>query len=354
LRRPSSRRLVLIVSAVAAVAALAGVAVAGSGGDDEGSGGDRAGGGSSPSSTVPRPDDGVDVAEACRNDADTANGTAVRGEWPADATTGPEVGGHDEDFLSPSGVDGRWRITEDGTVVDATYHHGVIEVAADDVTIRNTVVCGVGDHIIVNRGENLMIEDSIVRGERGGVQDAETGTPCQAAVAFGDYTIRRSEITHCNDGLKVGGVVEVHDSWFHDMYTNRFGNGAGTHNDTIQQSDSPLPRFVFEGNAAYQDPCTSNRHFQLAPVDRQPPTEVLRISGNFFYGINGFNLDRGFTVDDGEIVDNTFAGSADRGPFNGLLYSGDGMSSTTTSGNVYESGEPADENPGSTYQCAPD
>jgi hypothetical protein len=354
LRRPSSRRLVLIVSAVAAVVALVGVVVVLAGGDEERSGSDRGGGGTNPSSTVPRPDDGVDVAEACRNEADTANGTAVRDEWPTDGTTGPEVGGHDEDFLSPSGVDGRWRVTEDGTVIDGKYHHGIIEVAADDVTIRNSVVCGTGPHIVLSRGSDLVIENSIVRGERGGVQDPETGTPCQAAVAFGNYTIRRSEITDCNDGLKIGGVVEVQDSWFHDMYTNRFGNGAGTHNDTVQQGDSPLPRFVFEGNSAYQDPCTSNRHFQLAPVERQPATALLRITGNFFYGINGFNLDRGFTVDEGEIADNTFAGSANRGPFNGLLYAGDGMSSTTTSGNVYETGEPADENPGSSYECVPD
>jgi hypothetical protein len=361
LRRLLGRRLVLIVSAVGVIAALVGVAVALAARDDGGAGdgggersaGEPAGEGTTSPSTVARPDDGVDVDAACRNEADTANGTAVRDEWPTDATTGPEAGGHDEDFLSPSGVDGKWTITEDGAVIDGKYHHGIVEIDADDVTIRNSVICGVGPHIVLSSGRNLVIENSIVRGERDGVQDAETGTPCQAAVAFGNYTIRNSEITDCNDGLKIGGVVEVYDSWFHDMYTNRFGNGAGTHNDTVQQGDAPLPRFVFEGNSAYQDPCTSNRHFQLAPVERQPATELLEISRNFFYGINGFNLDRGFTVDEGEIVDNTFAGSASRGPFNGLLYAGDGMDSTNMSGNVYESGEPADENPGSRYTCVP-
>jgi hypothetical protein len=312
-----------------------------------------------PPPATPPPANGAPVADGCQNETATAAGvtasaneTGVRGQWPTDATTGPEVAGYNESSLPRSGVNGMWRITEDGTVIDGKFHHGIIEVQADNVTIRNSVICGVGPHIVLNRGQNLVIENSIIRGERGaGVDDPETGTPCQASVAFGNYTIRRSEITNCNDGVKVANVVEIHDSWFHDMYTNRFGNGAGTHNDTVQMADSAMPRFIFQGNSAYQDPCTSNRHFQLAPIDGPKTAGVMRIVDNFFYGINGFNLDRGLTVADGLISGNTFAGSASRGPFNRLLYTGDGMDSVTRSGNVYESDEPANANPGSSYQC---
>jgi hypothetical protein len=307
---------------------------------------------SEPPTTVAPPAGGVGVTSSCGTEAVAANSTSVRSGWPTDATTGPEVAGYDEDRLPPSGASGTWTITEDGTVVDGKYHRGVVVVEADDVTIRNSVVCGVGSHIIRNNGQNLVIENSIIRGERGaGTVDSTTGTPCQAAVAFGNYTIRSSEITYCNDGVKVANAVEITDSWFHDMYTNRFGGGAGTHNDTVQMADSTLTRFVFEGNSAYQDPCTSNRHFQLAPVSGPKTAGVLRIADNFFYGINGFNLDRGLTVADGLISGNTFAGSADSGPFHGLLYSGDGMDSVARSGNVYESNQPADTNPGSGYQC---
>jgi hypothetical protein len=300
---------------------------------------------------VAPPEDGVRVDAACRNETDTANGTAVRDEWPADATTGPEVAGHDEDLLSPSGATGKWTITDDGKVIDAVYHNGIIEVRADNVTIRNSVICGSGNHLVLNRGQNLVIENSIIRGERGAVQDARTGTPCQAAVAFGNYTIRKSELSGCNDGVKASGVSEIHDSWFHDNYANRFGGGAGTHNDTVQSVSGPMPRLIFEGNSAYQDACTSNRHFQLAPTEPQPPIDVLRIEDNFFYGINGINLDRGSRAVEGVMRGNTFAGSAARGPFNRLLYSGDGMGSVDVSGNVYESGEPADRNPGARYDC---
>jgi hypothetical protein len=304
---------------------------------------------------VPRPADGVDVSPSCRNETDQVNGTSVRRDWPGDATTGPEVTGHDEDFLSPSGVDGRWVITEDGTVIDAVYHYGIVDVRADDVTIRNSVICGAGPQIVLNEGHDLVIEDSIVRGETGRAADSAqaTGAPCEAAVVYGDYTIRRSEITDCVDGLKVAGDVEVTDSWFHDNYDNRLGGGAGTHNDTVQQADSALGRLVFEGNAVYQDPCTSNRHFQMAPTGGPRTIGTLRIEGNFFYGINGFMFDRGIRVDDGVIRANTFAGSASQGPFHGLLYAGTGMGDVTARGNVYESGEPADANAGPTYRCVP-
>lgn len=302
---------------------------------------------------VDPPSDGVDVKAACRNDADTANGTTVRDGWPTDATTGPEIAGHDEDFLSPSGVSGKWTITTDGEIVDAVYHNGVIEVQADNVTIRNSVICGTGNHIILNRGQNLTVENSIVRGERGTVSDTTTGSPCQSAVAFSNHTIRNSEISGCNDGVKVAGVTEVHDSWFHDNYSNRFGNGAGTHNDTVQSVNGPMTRLVFQGNSAYQDACTSNRHFQLAPTETQSPIDVLRIEDNFFHGIKGINLDRGSRAVDGVMSGNTFAGSAAQGPFSRPLYSGDGMGSVDVSGNVYESGEAADSNPAAGYECVP-
>jgi hypothetical protein len=304
--------------------------------------------------TTPPSSGGGTVKAACRNTTGTVNGTSVRSGWPTDATTGPEVAGLDEDGLAPSGASGKWTISQDGTVIDGVYHNGVVEVNADNVTIRNSVICGAATLIIKSNGQNLVVENSIIRGERGAVSSSDTGTPCQAGFGYKNYTIRRSEITGCNDGLKVGGVVEVYDSWFHDNYANRFGNGAGTHNDTVQSVDGVLSRFVFQGNSAYQDPCTSNAHFQMAPVARPGDIGYLRVQENFFYGITGFNFDRDQGTTDGLISGNTFAGSAANGPFNhGSLYRGERMGSVGRSGNVFESGEPADGNPGSGYQCAP-
>jgi hypothetical protein len=297
---------------------------------------------------------GGNVKASCRNTTSAVNGTSVRNGFPTDATTGPEVGGLNEDDLTPSGVNGKWTITQDGTVIDGRYHNGIVEVNADNVTIRNSVICGTGVLLVKSNGQGLVVENSIIRGERGTVQDAATGTPCQAAFGYSNYVIRRSEISGCNDGLKAGGVVEVHDSWFHDNYANRFGSGAGTHNDTVQSVGGVLSHFVFQGNSAYQDSCTSNAQFQMAPVEQPGDIAYLRIQDNFFYGITGFNFDRGQGTGDGQISGNTFAGSAARGPFNhGLLYRGDSMGSVRVSGNAYEFGGAADTNPGASYQCAP-
>ena len=301
----------------------------------------------------PRPADGVEVPSACRNQNGTVNGTEPRSAFPTDASTGPEVDGYDETFMSPSGHDGGWTIDEDGAVIDGVFHNGVVTVAGDNVTIRNSIICGSGNHIVMSDGNGLTIENSVIRGQRGEVQDPSNGAPCQSAVAYGDFTIRTSEITGCIDGVKASGTTEIYDSFFHDAYANRFGDGAGTHNDTVQSVGSPMPRLIFEGNAAYQDPCTSNRHFQLAPLEQQPPTDLMRVDGNFFYGMKGFNLDRGFAVVDGIIQGNTFAGSATVGPFSDPMYSGDGLASIRRVGNVYEGSGSADGNMPTNYQCTP-
>lgn len=292
----------------------------------------------------------VDVKSTCKNTSTTANGTHIRTDFPHDGTTGPEVAGLNEDKLPPSGVSGRWTITQSGAVIDSVYHNGIIDVKADNVTIKNSVICGRGGLVIRSYNKNLLIENSIVRGERD--DSAPDVTPCPAGVGYGNYTLVRSELTWCADGIKTSGYTDVRNNWFHDNYTYRLGSGAGTHNDTAQQAGSDSSYYVFNDNSAYQDPCTSNRHFQMAPTNGVFSAPNLRIQNNFFYGIMGFNFDRDFTAPGGIISSNIFAGTASKGPFsNGMLYSGSGMGTVERFDNVFESGEPADNNPGG-YQCA--
>lgn len=304
----------------------------------------------------PRPANGVAVPASCQNESNMVNGTNPRAGFPTDPTTGPEVAGYDEDFMVPSGQRGQWNISEDNKVIDGVFHNGSIYVTGDNVKILNSVICGVDSHIIDNRGANLLIENSIIRGERGKSNGAETLEPCGSGVSNHAYTIRRSELTNCADGVKIGHTVEIYDSWFHDNYAWRGGpsgtNGGGTHNDTVQLVEASIDRFVFQGNSAYQDPCTSNRHFQLAPMSQVPVGGYMRIEGNFFYGLKLLNMDRGFRVSDGAFVRNTIAGSPTQGPFSPPLYAGSGIGTAPRSGNVYEvSGAPANDNYAYSYQC---
>jgi hypothetical protein len=302
--------------------------------------------------TATPPAGGTAVKAACRNTGAVNNGTHARAGFPTDATTGPQVGGYREDTMRSSGRTGQWRITGDGTVIDGVFHNGTIVVDADNVTIRNSIVCGTGTHIVLNNGTGLTIENSILRGERGTVANPDSGEPCQSGVAYGDYVMRRTEVTGCADSVKATNSVEIYDSWFHDNYSNRLGNGAGTHNDTLQTTGTRTRKLVFVRNAAYQDPCTSNRHFQLASTHQQTgPIEDLRIQDNFFYGIKFINIDRTTTVAGGTISGNTFAGSATRGPFSGPMFAGAGMTGVRRTGNVYESGQAANDNFAAGYTC---
>lgn len=292
----------------------------------------------------------VAVPPECQNTGEN-NGTWIRTAFPHDATTGPEVGGYDEDNLTSSGRTGRWLIRQDGTVIDGVFHNGFIDVRADNVTIRNSVICGQAFHLIRNTGQNLTIENSIIRGERGG-----EGQPCLSAVSWGNYTLTKSEVTYCTDLIKVSGFTEVTDSWFHDAFTHRLPNGQGTHNDTAQKNvNRDLIKLKFEGNAAYGDPCTSNRHFQITNASN----DEIEIEENFFYGLHGI-VNIGGTVN-GHISKNTLAGSATEGPFSDFdtghmapgLWTGNHQS-LSKPGNVFETGQPVPaDGKADPYVCVP-
>lgn len=300
------------------------------------------------SSTTTTSGQPMTVPATCRPTARN-NGTTLRQQFPTDESTGPSGRGLDEDRLQPSGQASTWNITTANTVVEGVYHHGRIVVKAPNVTIRASVICGTGGLIIQSSSSGLVIEDSIILGEVGTVMaNAEDGQPCEAAVGYGNYTLRSSEIMNCVDGLKVSGSVVANDNYFHDNYAKRGGPngepGGGTHNDTVQQANSPLNNFTYQRNSAYQDPCTSNRHFQMAPT-ANPGGGTWRIDSNFFYGIRLINVDRGERVDDGLMRENVLAGSVTEGPFPDPLYAGDGMSTVHRSGNTYETGgASADDN----------
>ena len=57
--------------------------------------------------------------------------------------------------MRPSGVSGKWTITQAGAVINGVYHNGTIEVRANNVTIRNSLICGTGALLIRNYATGL-------------------------------------------------------------------------------------------------------------------------------------------------------------------------------------------------------
>ncbi|MEO1060903.1 MAG: hypothetical protein AAFZ07_05755 [Actinomycetota bacterium] len=112
-------------------------------------------------------------------------------------------------------------VTRDGAVVENLDINGSITVRANNVTIRNVRVRGNSSHLIRNEGQNLVIEDTTLIGER----------PCSAGIGFSNFTARRVDISGCADGMKANGNVLVENSYIHDLR-----KWSGTHNDGIQST----------------------------------------------------------------------------------------------------------------------
>lgn len=311
--------------------------------------------GSSQTTTPTDPNPTVSLGECGGTKNTLNNGTAVRRNFPHAGNTGPKV-------VPTKTHTGQMVITEAGKVIDGYTIKGQVMVRAQNVTIRNSVIYGQGNFVVdnVEGGSNLTVEDSVICGY--GTRDLpdQFNSPCDAVIGASNYTVRRSNLSGCNDILKASNRVEAYDNYMHDNYTHRLANGSGTHNDTVQMRGNTLTRFIFSGNSAYEDPCASNRHFQLAPTVTPVIGGYLRIQNNFFYGIKVFNLDRGYKSTDGLISGNTYAGSASRSSFSPderpHIYAGDGMGSVGISGNVWEQGgaaNRADIDRITNYVCAP-
>jgi len=102
---------------------------------------------------------------------------------------------------------------------------GCIEIRAANVVIRNSKVsCGNAYAVYIddrNTSASVTIEDSIVDCK------ATNGTGLGEA----RFTVRRTEIIGCENGLDMNQSIDVRDSYIHDLY-----NGGGAHADGAQAS----------------------------------------------------------------------------------------------------------------------
>src|SRR5699024_7942641 len=128
----------------------------------------------------------------------------------------------------PDGVSltasGSLNITKDGTVVDGLHVRGTITIAADDVTVRNTLVQGGGAGYPIN----------VQSGTTGAlIEHVEVDNLNSTGIGIlmnGSGTIRAADIHAAEDGIRIqSDDVTIEDSYIHDLHRQ-----PGGHHDTIQ------------------------------------------------------------------------------------------------------------------------
>ncbi|MDT0166885.1 hypothetical protein Q9R32_15125 [Actinotalea sp. AC32] len=199
------------------------------------------------------------------------------------------------------------RIEEDGAVVDGLDVDGCVVVDADDVTIRNTrITCtdAPGGRAVVMDGKHtgLVIEDVEIDG----------GGRTEIGIDLTDAVIRRVDVHHVNDGIRMGANLVIEDSWIHTM--TRQGD---LHPDAIQGISAK--NVVIRGNTL--DPRNTrtgdlgNAAIMLGSETGTKTSEDVVIEGNHLDGGNyTINISSSITAEGFVVRDNVFGPNARYGP----------------------------------------
>lgn len=145
--------------------------------------------------------------------------------------------------------------------------NGCVEVHANNVTLRNVWIVGNGCFYgIYNTGSNLVVEDSYIScGGRG------TG------VSASGFTVRRTEVTGCENGFNVAGDVTVEDSWVHDL-----DDSGDAHTDGAQFNQG-ASNIVFRHNTILVSAPGSTSAIIMWDEGNPQNSNVL-LTGNLFAG----------------------------------------------------------------------
>lgn len=195
-------------------------------------------------------------------------------------------------------TDGSIRVTENGTVIEARHVRGRIIIAADNVTVRNT---------LVETGTDLY-PIQVLRGTTGTlIEHVEVDNSGGAGLGIffqGPGTVRHADIHSADDGIRIqSDNVTVEHSYIHDLHRQ-----PGGHHDSIQIRrgdnitirDNNLQAYV----AATDDPM--NAALQLGSLSGDDLISDLVVTGNLMNGGNyTINAGRGI-VDSALYADNRF------------------------------------------------
>ena len=165
--------------------------------------------------------------------------------------------------LTPSGS---MTITTAGAVISARAITGSVTVDAPNVTIRNSRIVSNDFMAIRSNSTGLVVEDSEI------LDGPDTGqNNCHNGIGFGGFTVRRTEITGCENAVDVGeNNVVMANNFVHDLDTEgpSYVWGNSPHTDGIQGNGSNVtishnwidPTTGDDANAAIFAPGGSNNY----------------------------------------------------------------------------------------------
>lgn len=180
---------------------------------------------------------------------------------------------------------GSVEITQPGAVLEGLRVRGVIVIAADNVTVRNTLVQSDSPQQLIRikgGATGVLIENVEV--------DNLDGTGIGIYFQGGSGTVRYANIHSAEDGIRIeSNNVTVENSYIHDLFRH-----PGGHHDTIQirRGDNVTIRNnnLQIYNAATNDPM--NAAIQIGSLVGTDRISNLRVIGNLMNGGN-------FTVNGG-------------------------------------------------------
>jgi hypothetical protein len=128
-------------------------------------------------------------------------------------------------------------ISTAGTVVNARDISGSVVVNAPNVTIRNSRIRTNAMWVVENNSTGLVIEDSELLNVRASGQKN-----CHVGIGSSNFTVRRSEISGCENALNIDnpGNVTFTDNYVHDLDTTgpSYVWGNEPHTDGIQVGEA--------------------------------------------------------------------------------------------------------------------
>lgn len=195
-------------------------------------------------------------------------------------------------------------ITEDGTVIDGLHVDGAITVAADNVTIRNTLV-QTGTSLypikVADDATGALIENVEV--------DNEGGTGIGIYLQ-GTATVRNADIHSAEDGIRIqADNVLIEDTYIHDLQPYE-----GGHHDSIQIRNGDDVTIRGNNLQAYVPSLDTplNASLQIGSLAGDDPISNLQVIGNLMNGGNyTINGGRSGDTDSVRYANNRF-GDKDR------------------------------------------